>query len=200
LVEGFEHDLDLFFKEGPVGVLVEHRRAKGLDLAGMVAAAHAEDDPPAGKDVGGRKVFGQSQGVPHGRDVEAAAKLDLGGHVGQMDEEHQQVGDALIPLPLEVMFRRPPGIIAQPVHQLGHGLALVEHRREVLVGEPAVVGWRPLQPDMVQVYIPSKEAAKFGNHSFSPFFSPWTSASSRSPGVLPPPSGGRVRPRARHTA
>src|SRR5215467_8042038 len=87
-----------------------------------------------------------------------------------MDKEHQQVGDALIALPLEVVFRRPPGIIAQPVHQLDHGLALIEYRREVLVGEPAVVGWCPLQPDLVQIYIPREEAAKFGNHPLFPFF------------------------------
>ena len=65
-----------------IGFLVQHRGAEGLDLAGMVAAAHTEDDPPAGEDVGGRKVFRQPEGVPHRRDVEAAAKLDTGGQVG----------------------------------------------------------------------------------------------------------------------
>src|SRR5437667_8527397 len=83
--------------------------------------------------------------------------------------------------------------IAQPVHQLGHGLALVEHRREVLVGEPAVVGRRPLQPNMVQVYIPSEAAAKFGNHPFSPFFSSPRASHSWGTAVVPTQRGTRVR-------
>jgi len=51
-LEGLEQDLDTFLEHLAVGVLVEERRAEGFDLAGMVAAPAAEDDPPAGQDVG----------------------------------------------------------------------------------------------------------------------------------------------------
>ena len=80
-------------------------------LAGVVAAAHSEDDAALAEDVGHGEVFGQPQGVPHGGDVEAAAVLEGLGLGGQVEAEHQQVGDALISLGLEVVFRpsRTPG-------------------------------------------------------------------------------------------
>ena len=81
-VERLEDDFHLLFKQLPVGVLVLQGRTEALDLAGVVAATHAEYDAPAGQDVGGGVVFGQTQRVPHRSDVEAAAKLEVLGHVG----------------------------------------------------------------------------------------------------------------------
>ena len=75
LVKRLENDLDLLLEQLATGFLVQHRRAEGLDLAGMVAAADAEDRPAAGQDVGGRKVLGQAQRMPHRRDVEGPADL-----------------------------------------------------------------------------------------------------------------------------
>ena len=64
LVEGLEEDLDLLLEHLPVLVLVHHDPAQGLDLAGVVAAAHAEDRPPAGQDVRRRVVLGEPEGMP----------------------------------------------------------------------------------------------------------------------------------------
>ena len=58
LVERLEDDLDLLLEELAVGVLVEHRRAERLDLAGVVAAPDAEDDPAAGQPVDRGVVLG----------------------------------------------------------------------------------------------------------------------------------------------
>ena len=77
LVERLEDDLDLLLEQLAVGVLVEHRRAERLDLAGVVAAPDAEDDPAVGQQVDGGVVLGQPERVPHRRDVEAAADLDV---------------------------------------------------------------------------------------------------------------------------
>jgi hypothetical protein len=49
--EGFEKNVDAFFEHLAVSVLVEHRRAKGLDFTGVVTAPGAEDDPPAGQEA-----------------------------------------------------------------------------------------------------------------------------------------------------
>ena len=164
-IEGLEDDLYLFLEQLPVGVPVQHGRVQGFDLAGVVAPAHAEDDPSVGEDVGGGIVLGQAQGVPHGGDVEAAANLESLGQVGQVDGEQQQVGDALVAFPLEVVLGHPEGIVVQPVHGLGNGLGLVERRGQTVIGQPAVVGRRGVQADVVKVNVPGKQAAKLGNHS-----------------------------------
>ena len=60
LVEGLEDDLDLLLEQLAIGFLVQHRGAEGLDLAGMVAAADAEDRPAAGQDIGDREILGEA--------------------------------------------------------------------------------------------------------------------------------------------
>ena len=73
LVERLEDDVDLLLEELAVGVLVEHRRAERLDLAGVVAPPDAEDDAAAGQPVDRGVVLGHPERMPHRRDVEAAA-------------------------------------------------------------------------------------------------------------------------------
>jgi hypothetical protein len=77
LVEGLEDDIDLLLEQQAVGLLVAQRRPERLDLARVIAAADAEHDAAAREDVGQRIVFRQPQRVPHRRDVEAAADLDV---------------------------------------------------------------------------------------------------------------------------
>jgi hypothetical protein len=72
-LEGLEQDFDPLLEHLAVGVLVQQRRAEGLDLPGVVAAPDAEDDTPAGQDVGHRIILGEVQRMPHRHDVEAAA-------------------------------------------------------------------------------------------------------------------------------
>jgi hypothetical protein len=75
--EGLEQDLDAFLEHFAVGVLVDQRRAEGLNLAGVVAAPDTENDPPAGQDVDHRVILGEPQRVPHRHDVEAASDLEV---------------------------------------------------------------------------------------------------------------------------
>ena len=112
--------------------------------------------PPARKDVGHRVVLRQAQRVPHGVDVEAAAELDVLGEVGQVDVEQQQVGQALVALPLEVVLGGPEVVVSQPVHGRRNGLGLGENADQLLVGKAALVDWRPLQPDVVHVHVASE--------------------------------------------
>ena len=59
LVEGLHEDLDLLLEELPVGLRIQHGAAERLDLARVVAAAHAEDHTAAGEDIGGGEVLRQ---------------------------------------------------------------------------------------------------------------------------------------------
>ena len=93
-----EDNLHLLLKQIPVSGLVKERCAKGLHLSGMIAAAYAESDATFSKDIGGGIVFRQPQGMPHGGDIEATAKIDPLCQVGQVDAQHQDVGDALVAL------------------------------------------------------------------------------------------------------
>ena len=116
----------MLFEDLSVGVVVGvgAGHAKGIHFPRMVSPAHAKDDPSASEDVGGGIVFRQSQRVPHGIDVEAAAEAEILGQVGQVDVHHQQVWDALVALVLEVVFGRPKCVVAQFVHFDGDGLRL----------------------------------------------------------------------------
>jgi hypothetical protein len=76
-LDGLEEDLDTLLEHLTVGGLVEQRRTKGLDLAGVIAAPDAKDHPPAGQDVGHRVILGKTQRVPHRHDVEAAADVEV---------------------------------------------------------------------------------------------------------------------------
>ena len=120
VVECLHHDLELLFKQLAVGVAVDHRGAKGLHLAGVVAPADAEDDPAAGENVHHGEVLGEPDRVPHGKDVEAAAELDAVGVLRQVLAHDEQVGNALVPLPLEVVLGHPQDVEPQVVE---------EHRR-----------------------------------------------------------------------
>ena len=156
--------LDLLLEQLAVGVLVEHRRAERLDLAGVVAAPDAEHDPAAGQPVGGGVVLGHPERVPHRRDVEAAADLDVLGEVAEVQGQHQDVRDALVPLALEVVLGQPEDVVAGPVHELGDGLALREDRRQVLVGQPAVVDGRAVEALVVQIDVAREQAAEARDH------------------------------------
>jgi hypothetical protein len=55
----------------------------------MVTASDAEDDPPAGQDVGHRVVFRKTQRMPHRHDVESTADVDVLRDTAQMHRHHQ---------------------------------------------------------------------------------------------------------------
>ena len=62
LVEGLHDDVDLLLEQLAVGVLVQQGRAEGLDLAGLVATADAEDQTPAGQHIAHGEVLGEGAG------------------------------------------------------------------------------------------------------------------------------------------
>ena len=128
-VEGLVHDLNLFFEEFAVGVLVDDWVAEGFDFSGVVSAADSEADAAVCEDVGGGVVFGKAKGVPHGVDVESAAESEVFGEVSEVDEEHQEVGNALVSFALEVVFGAPEGIKTQFVHGFCERFRFVEDGR-----------------------------------------------------------------------
>ena len=134
----------------------------------MVAATDAEDDAAIGEPVGHGEVLGQAERVPHGGDVEAAAEAQTLGDVGEVDDEHQEVGDALVALGLEVVLGHPEGVVAVLVQGLGDGHALVEGGGEVLVGVGAVVDRGSAVADVFHVDVAGVQAVKGGNHQMPP--------------------------------
>src|ERR671914_205266 len=105
----------------------------------MVAPSYAKDDAAAGKDVHNGVVLGQPKGVPHRSYIKPAPKVDILGQVGQMKTEHEDIGDALIPLRLEMVLRHPESVIPASVHQLSDGYSLIEGSGQVFVGEGALI-------------------------------------------------------------
>jgi hypothetical protein len=96
------------------------RRAEGLDLAGVVAAADAHDDAAVGDDVGHGVVLRQADRVPHRQHVEGAAEFEPPGLRREPQAELDQIGQALIALVLEMVLGRPQRVEAQLVHGLRH--------------------------------------------------------------------------------
>jgi hypothetical protein len=87
----------------------------------VVAAPDAEDDPPAGQDVGHRVIFGQPQRMPHRHDVETAADVELLGDAAQMHRHHQKVRDQFRPFGLEMMLGHPEGVVATHTRACARG-------------------------------------------------------------------------------
>jgi hypothetical protein len=164
LVEGLHDDVDLLLEDLPVGLGVEHGTAQRLDLARVVAAAHAEDHAPAREDVGHGEVLGQPERVPHGRDVEAAPEAQPLGHVSQVHGVHQDVGDDLVALVLEVVLGQPQRVVAQVIHGPGQGVGLLEHRGQVLIGVPALVGRGGVLAEVSQIHVSGVERRELGDH------------------------------------
>ena len=168
LAQRFEHDLDLLLEEVAVRLLVEQRRAEGLDLAGVVAASDAEDDAPTSEDVDRREVLREAQRVPHGHDVERAAEPDPFGHVREVQIEHQQVRQTLVSLALEMVLGRPESVVALLVHRLGDRLSLVEGGREHLVREVAGHHRRAAVAHVLQVDVSGVEDVEPTEHGSPP--------------------------------
>src|SRR5205823_6774269 len=164
VVERLEDDLDLLLEQLAVGLLIQDRRAERLDLARVIAATQAEDDPALRLDVGDGVVLRQPQRMPHGGDVEAAADLDALGDVGEVDGVEQEVGNDLVALVLEMVLREPDRVIARLVHAFRDGVGLVEDRRQALVGEAPLVGGRRVLAHVRQVHVAGVDGREFGDH------------------------------------
>ena len=102
--------------------------------------------------------------MPHGGDVEAAAELDVLGQMGQVDIEHNQVGDTLVAFRLEVVLGHPHGIEAIGVQGFRDGLGLSVDGHQVFVVEFPVVDCGAAVADVGHVYVTGEQAVELGNH------------------------------------
>ena len=162
------HDyFELLFEQRAVGLRVEHGRAEGLDLTGMVAASYSEDDPPSGKDVRGGEVLGQPERVPRGQHVESAAEPQTLRQPGQVRRQQDDVGDALVSLVLEVMLGHPENIVAQFVRGPGYLGRGPEHAGQPVVRVAAVVGGGTVVADALHINLPLVQGAERFDHRFT---------------------------------
>jgi hypothetical protein len=78
--------------------------------------------------------------------------------VSQLDGQHWNVGDTLVPFVLKVVLGQPQGLVAEPVdgaRQLAGG---VEDLDEPLVRVPAIVGGRAREPTPFQLDVSRRRA------------------------------------------
>src|SRR5262249_18313065 len=68
-VQSLQNDLELLFKQVPVRCLVQHRRAKSLHLACMIAPPKTTNHPPVGEHVRHSEILGETERMPHGEDI-----------------------------------------------------------------------------------------------------------------------------------
>jgi len=66
----------------------------------------------------------------------------------------------------------PEGVVAEPIHQLGHRFCLVENGGELFVRKPAVVHRGAAIPRILHVDVPGKQTVEFGDHGDPPEKSP----------------------------
>src|SRR5262245_1511206 len=165
LVERLEDDLELLLEKLAVRLGVEHGVAEALDLARVIAATHAEDQPAVGQDVRGRVVLGQPNRMPGRDDVEAAADLDPLGVVGDVHGQERNVGDALVAFVLEVVLGEPYGLVPERVHRLRELEGRVERLDHPLVRVAPVVGRRPLVTAVLQLDVSDVEGREALDHA-----------------------------------
>jgi len=105
--------------------------------------------------------------MPHRRDVEAAADLDLLGDVRQVHRRHEEIRQALVALVLEVVLGQPDRVVAQLVHRPGDGVRLREHRRQVLVPVAPLVGRGGHLAHVGQIDVAGIDGGEPGDHGCS---------------------------------
>ena len=124
---------------------------------------------PGGEDVHHGEVLGEPDGVPHRQDVEPAAELDAPGVLRQVLAHNQQVGDALVALPLEVVFGHPKDVEAEVVQKHGGLPGDVHSHRQPVVVVPAVVGGDAVKADAVAFqHVAGVKGGKGVNHWENP--------------------------------
>ncbi len=168
LVEALEQQLELLLEQLAIGVGVDQRRAEGLHLAGVIAAADAHDDAAIGDDVGHGIVLGQADRVPHRQDVEGAAELEPLGLGGEPQSELDQVGEDLVALALEVVLGRPQDVEAEPVHGLRDVARGRKGLPQPLVGIAPVVGRGAVEADIVELDLADIEDVEVSDHLVVP--------------------------------
>ena len=165
-MEGLEEDVDLLLEQLAVCFLIDQGRTERLDLARVIAAPDSEGDAAAAEDIGHGVVFGEAQRMPHGRNVEAAAKSQPFGLVREMQRHHENIGDAFRSLALEMVLGHPERVETVRLHHLGLGLGLCERGRQVLVGIAARIDRRALVAAILEIGMTCVQAVELGDHEW----------------------------------
>ena len=126
-VKSLKQNLDLFFEELTVRVLIEHRHAEGFDFATVIAAPNAENRPPLRHKIGLREILRQTQRMPHRCNVKAETNLNLLGDMTGMHRGHQAVQQHLIAFMLKVIFCHPHRMVTETIHRLRNPFEFAEH-------------------------------------------------------------------------
>ena len=168
LVEAGQQQAQLLLEQLAVLLRVEERRAEGLDLARVIAAADTEDQAAVGNHVGHGVILGQPQRVPHRQYVEGAAELQALGLGGEPQPELDQVGEDLVALALKMMLGRPQHVEAEFVHELSDVARGEERLGQLSVGIAPLVGGRAVDPDIVELDLTDVEDVKLLDHGLSP--------------------------------
>src|SRR5712692_6299174 len=66
-----------------------------------------------------------------------------------------------------MMLGHPECIVAHTIHQLRHGLGLVEHRRQMFVGKSAVIHRDAAIADILHVDMSGEQTVKFRDHAMA---------------------------------
>src|SRR6516164_4899424 len=192
LVKALQQEVETFFENRAVGVRVEQWRAESLHLAGVVAAADAHDDPTVGDDVGHCVVFGEPDRVPHRQYVEGAAEFKAPGLRGKPQPELDQIRQAFVAFPLEMVLGGPKAVIAELVHQPGDIARGPERLAQALVRVATIVRRRAVQADIVELDLADIERMEPFDHFATNPPSPSAGSPRR------PRPACRARPDARH--
>src|SRR6266851_5331898 len=164
LVEAFEEQLELLLEIGAIGFGIEQRRAEGLDLTGVIAAADAHDDAPVGNDVRHRIVFRQADRVPHRQHVEGATELEAFGLRRQPEAKLDEIRHALIALALEMMLGGPQRVKAERIHLLRDLARGSENLAQPLARIAPLVGRRAAEPEIVELDLTDIEDMELLDH------------------------------------
>jgi hypothetical protein len=84
--------------------------------------------------------------------------------VGKMHGVQQEIRDALIALPLEMVFSHPEAIITQVIQRFGDRFGFIKDGRKFLVREQTVVDRRATIPNVVHIDMSCKATVKMCDH------------------------------------
>ncbi len=165
-VEACQQQLQSFFEQRTVLFGVDQRRAEALQLACVVAAADAHDDPPVSNDVGHCVILRKADRVPHRQHIESAAELQPPGLRREPQPKLHQVGKDLVALALEMVLRHPQHVEAGVIHHLGDVARCEECLAQLFVGIAAVIRGCAVESDVVELDLADIEHVEVLDHAF----------------------------------
>src|SRR5262249_56003461 len=97
-------------------------------------------------------------------EMEGGTGFGVFGSVGEVEWHKDGVGDAFSAFALEVMLGHPETVVAEAIHERGHGLGLAQRSCKVRVRVTPLVDGRSAITDVVEVGMTGIEAVKLGDH------------------------------------